>query len=1225
MSKRIVCALLSLILLVGLVPVNALAAAEKEKGVPGVIINTEKVNVRKGPGVPAEEVTKLKKGTKVTVYETTVKDNAVWGRIDEGWVYMFYVRLDAKAAADLTNTDEKPIASGRVISRVNLNVRAGAGMQAALKTSLPTGTVINIYEKTSVNGAVWGRIDKDSWVCLTYVDLGAAPEIGSGSGNTTPETSKPGTKQAKVVDCSTGVNIRSGPGTQHHIVGKAPLNSIITYGDVTTVNGFEWVETQKGWVCSQYLRYLDDEETTTPGGAQKPEGGNTPAGAQTGVVVNNPLVNVRSGPGVDYGKVMEIASGTKVNVYETTKVGDKTWGRIDQGWIYMHYVKLDPVGSGSSNSNNSDTRGNATGTVISKINLNVRTGPGLSYKAVAFQKPGSKVTIYEQTLSEGMSWGRIDGGWVCLAYISIESSGNTGRGEMGTIARCYNAANIRSAPGTGSALLGTIAVGSRVEVLEQVNFNGAMWGHVAQGWISMEYILLDSEMPNPPAPEGGKPVQPNQPVQPEGPSTAQGVPFSIGCIVDIANGLKVRQTPSLLGDNIVSQLKNGDSAQIMELVQSEGKLWGRVAGGWIDLTFVKFNSDAIVRVQGAAVRKNHSAASDKVVSLNKDTPIIIKDIALDGKSVWGRTDEGWIDMSQAEIGGKPGKVVNKNPEVGFTGTGTIAKNNKVYVEAVNNSDYVYTFPQDTEIQFNALKDGFGTEQLWAKVEVSGRSGWVDLANVVLNIQAVVNVDEVNAYKTAGAENVVSKVLRKNEKVSIVDLDLVGSKVWGKVDGGWINLANVTIGGTPDKHVNSNPEVLFNATANNSGSLDVRVDASAKCERATVLTSGKFDILALKNDDGPQKLWGKVMVGGVIGWVDLSAKEVTFQINAIANQPTVTVYETHDTSSVPVKVIKKDDAVVITNLRLVATTVWGKSADGWMQMSEVTIDGVPEKHVNTNPEVAFYIYGIANENLVARMDASDETEALKPAINKGSTVTVQALKAGDDGVNALWGKTLVAGVPGWVKMTDLTIDVPAIVRAESLKRYTATDASKINGTYVHNNTLKVSGLALVGSTVWGSDGSGWIDMSKVAIDGKPETWPNKNAEIAFKATLATYVEVTTYDNATALSIPVGSAPAGTYTVLALKKNGEELWGKISDAHGNISWMNLTKAGVSMTATVCKKNVGLYEKPDASSKRLQEIPEGDVVKISSLILSGDKLVGKATIGTDTGWVFLSSFTY
>lgn len=55
------------------------------------------------------------------------------------------------------------------------------------------------------------------------------------------------------------------------------------------------------------------------------------------ITTNN--LNVRSGPGTGYDKVMKLNKGDTVLVYETKTVNGTEWGRIEQGWISLDYAK----------------------------------------------------------------------------------------------------------------------------------------------------------------------------------------------------------------------------------------------------------------------------------------------------------------------------------------------------------------------------------------------------------------------------------------------------------------------------------------------------------------------------------------------------------------------------------------------------------------------------------------------------------------------------------------------------------------------------------------------------------------------------------------------------------------------------------------------------------------------------------------------------------------------
>lgn len=295
---------------------------EQDSGEPGVVVNANVVNVRKAAGTSKPIVTTLKLGTKVLVYEQTTKDNAPWGRINQGWICMNYVRLNSDDNEE--DPSDEPIDSGRVSSNTNLNVRSGPGTDYSRVNFLTPGTRISVYEVRTAKGERWGRIGDGRWVCLTYVTMNSDPEKD--------EDDDP-----------------------------------------------------------------DDEDS------------------YTAWVNRNTALNVRSGPGTDYGRVKTLSAGTAVTVYEETERQGMLWGRIgEKSWICLSYV--------TRNYNDEDSDDSyGTGKVISKTVLNVRSGPGTGYGIVTWLNPGTRVTILEKKTSGGLTWGRIQNGWVCMTYIQIDS------------------------------------------------------------------------------------------------------------------------------------------------------------------------------------------------------------------------------------------------------------------------------------------------------------------------------------------------------------------------------------------------------------------------------------------------------------------------------------------------------------------------------------------------------------------------------------------------------------------------------------------------------------------------------------------------------------------------------------------------------------------------------------------------------------------------------------
>lgn len=150
--------------------------------------------------------------------------------------------------------------------------------------------------------------------------------------------------------------------------------------------------------------------------------------------VNADVLNVRSGPGTGYEAVTQISYGQMVTVLDSTTGSGMTWYHIRfalNGVTYTGYVAAEYVTLISSTVR--------TGTVNADV-LNVRSGPGTGYEAVAQVLYGTGVTILSEASGSGMQWFQItyryEGveytGYVAAEYITETTSSGNGSGPVDT-------------------------------------------------------------------------------------------------------------------------------------------------------------------------------------------------------------------------------------------------------------------------------------------------------------------------------------------------------------------------------------------------------------------------------------------------------------------------------------------------------------------------------------------------------------------------------------------------------------------------------------------------------------------------------------------------------------------------------------------------------------------------------------------------------------------------
>ena len=127
------------------------------------------------------------------------------------------------------------------------------------------------------------------------------------------------------------------------------------------------------------------------------------ASAASNVYVSG-TANVRSGPGLGYASLGQVNAGSSLNYLNDVSYDNRgvAWYRVSFGgssaWVSSKYASLSNYGgiatyaAGGSN-NPAGSAYTCYGTVYAAGNINVRTGPGLSYAQVASMTEGECATF----------------------------------------------------------------------------------------------------------------------------------------------------------------------------------------------------------------------------------------------------------------------------------------------------------------------------------------------------------------------------------------------------------------------------------------------------------------------------------------------------------------------------------------------------------------------------------------------------------------------------------------------------------------------------------------------------------------------------------------------------------------------------------------------------------------------------------------------------------------
>ena len=219
--------------------------------------------------------------------------------------------------------------------------------------------------------------------------------------------------------------------------------------------------------------------------------------AESGTVWTTGNVNLRKGPGLDYGSIRSISAGKQLDYDKTSTDGRGVqWYRVEYkgrtGWISSRYASTKKPSGGSGSSSASDGR------VTTTASVNLRAGAGLGYEVLRTVPEGTSLT-YDKTSKDdrGVTWYRVTykkrTGWVSSAYAKKGgSSGRSNTSSGNSQVKTTGSVNLRTGAGLDYNDICSIPKGTTLSYDEtRKDGRGVTWYHVAYngktGWVSSKY------------------------------------------------------------------------------------------------------------------------------------------------------------------------------------------------------------------------------------------------------------------------------------------------------------------------------------------------------------------------------------------------------------------------------------------------------------------------------------------------------------------------------------------------------------------------------------------------------------------------------------------------------------------------------------------------------------------------------------------------------------------
>lgn len=1042
MKKRIVCVLLTLIMLVSLVPATALtASAASLKTSEAAITIMKKLAIFKKNcyQVPGTNEFRIGYGTICSEkHKTTYKNGKVENSPDAGKHSITQAQADQALRKLILDLDAKvnSFASSNSLTLsqcqhdalvlftfdVGDSWMSGSGVvRSAIVSKASTNDLLKAMSdwasdqddfrrrKIEVNmykNGIYSDVTPSSFGTVTYnPDAGTIPQNGTGAYSVLFDTTK----------------------TSAHI--PSPTRS-----------GYKFM----GWYSAQY------DGTLVPSLTGSYNGKTLWAGWQATSVTANNANDLSYVHGIN--ETLKVSQLVSLDVYSIpTKKNVKPFRTInkdtatvtaikdfidDDGnrWCKLSaagdgWVLLKSSGQGGGNTEYTGGKINVTVTVTNAY-VNRRASDSASSALTGSYKAGTKLKIVATNAAK--TWGQVEEngvavGWVALMYTdwstvydgSAPSDANNTT-PIATATVTYNGyLNARSDPGVDNKIVGGFAKDTTVNVFEIRTVNGHRWGRTSTGWICLTYtnvkMLTDKNVSD---------------------TGVLDYAFEV-TLVNSGSDLPTYAQPTTNSNNSDTIKAGTTGLKITNAAVADGVIWVKAhwtvketdkdgktkviaKSGWA--TYSNFNlvpTKFTVVSDSLNIRKDAGSGNEFVFKLTKGVEVEVHEIKLVGEEIWGKivgytpatgsgieNYDGWINLAsnyvkrsskiaidggtKAAIG--TGTVVNADSvRIRITGAlygqvlGSINRGTKVAVLGEKDGWYMIDYDVDNNKETDSWIYSQYLEVKMGVVESgtgsTGGTGTTQKTDGTGKGIIANTYAGVNVRSGAGIANaIVGKILNGTE-VTILEVKLVGAAKWGRVKQGWICMDYVTM--------ISYDNIPGNNSNNSGGNKGTGVSSFDEVERTTTTAVYTGSI---KADTIVYKTPNPNLENNTVRTIGTGENITIHELTAV----TLEIYEGDKTD----KQNENNDIETVVK----QTSYWARINDGWIKDPDanITLNALDEKvHTLTGAsELNVRKAAGTNNDSLGKLKKGDQVPVTKLEIVKDSgarTLTVWGRVETSDGI------------------------------------------------------------------------------------------------------------------------------------------------------------------------------------------------------------------------------------
>ncbi|WP_102691881.1 SH3 domain-containing protein [Rummeliibacillus pycnus] len=228
------------------------------KAASAVYVTTDKVNLRKGPGVDQELITTLKKGNKVTLVTTQKVNNVKWAKVKWnqtiGWISSNYLK---GSQAKQTTTQQKVTIENvkeKYTTTANVNMRKSASMKATIQSTLPKDAIVTVTKIKSINYVKWAFASyngQKGWISYAYLK----------KVNTNPPKKEDSSTTFDRIILDEDTDLYPNANDSEEVVATIPAGIELQIEKTVMVKKVNWAKVHNDYVQGWIVLPLTDDQT----------------------------------------------------------------------------------------------------------------------------------------------------------------------------------------------------------------------------------------------------------------------------------------------------------------------------------------------------------------------------------------------------------------------------------------------------------------------------------------------------------------------------------------------------------------------------------------------------------------------------------------------------------------------------------------------------------------------------------------------------------------------------------------------------------------------------------------------------------------------------------------------------------------------------------------------------------------------------------------------------